>query len=51
VLATGAGFAGHGAPFRSAVERDSLVARYEVATRIDEASRDRSLVVLRRVRS
>jgi len=51
VLAAGAGFGGHGAPFRSVVERASPAARYEVATRIDQAPRDRSRVVPRRVRS
>jgi hypothetical protein len=50
VLTSGAGFAGSGAPFRAPAERDSLLARFEVATRIDEIAGDGSLVVLRRVR-
>jgi hypothetical protein len=50
-LASAGGFAGAGAPFRSSVERDSLLSRYEVATRIDTISGDASFIVLHRVRS
>jgi hypothetical protein len=51
VLEMAAAFAGRGSPFRSAAERDSLLARYAIATRIDESSGAGTLVVLRRVRS
>jgi hypothetical protein len=48
VLKTGIAFAGAGAPFRSPVERDSLIARYTEVARDDERSGDGALVVLRR---
>ncbi len=51
VLTTGQAFAGVGAPFRSTAERDSLLAHYAVANRVDEPSPERTLVILRRVRS
>ncbi|HVP14617.1 MAG TPA: hypothetical protein VMS88_03675 [Terriglobales bacterium] len=49
VLASGRGFAGFGAPFRSSAERDSLLARYQITDRIGDG--ENSLVILRRVRS
>lgn len=48
VLRSGAGFAGAGAPFRSSAERDTLLARYELATVIDEVAGEAALVVLHR---
>jgi MYXO-CTERM domain-containing protein len=50
-LASAAGFAGAGAPFRSMAERDSLLVRYEVAAHIDTISGDASFIVLHRIRS
>ena len=41
-------FAGAGAPFRNVAERDSLLARYAVATTVSENDGDAALVVLRR---
>ena len=41
-------FAGAGAPFRSAAERDALLAQYAVATVVGDAEGDAALVVLRR---
>ena len=41
-------FAGVGAPFRNAAERDALLARYAVATTVSDADGDAALVVLRR---
>ena len=41
-------FAGTGAPFRSATERDGVLARYQVATTVAEDSGPSALVVLRR---
>jgi hypothetical protein len=50
VLESGTGFAGRGAPFRSVAERDTLLARYQVATVIREPERDLEMLVLRRSR-
>jgi hypothetical protein len=50
VLSSEEAFAGRGAPFRSAAERDSVLARYEVATQIDETSGLASLLVFHRLR-
>jgi hypothetical protein len=49
-LKSGAAWAGAGAPFRNAAERDSLLARYEVVHATDEEAGDIALAVLRRVR-
>jgi hypothetical protein len=49
VLGGAGAFAGAGAPFRSAAERDALLAAYErMAVLDEEASGDNALVVLRR---
>ena len=48
VLLGGRAFAGVGAPFRNADERNALLQRYGVATVIDTTSGDQALVVLRR---
>jgi len=48
VLRGGQAFAGAGAPFRSAAERDAMLERYTIATVIDTTSGDQSLIVLRR---
>jgi cellulose synthase/poly-beta-1,6-N-acetylglucosamine synthase-like glycosyltransferase len=51
VLAGGAAVAGTGAPFRSAAERDTLLARYARTTTIDEqAAGENALVILQRAR-
>jgi hypothetical protein len=50
VMRTGEAFAGRGAPFRSAAERDSLFARYRLVAQAEESLGDRSLVILRRFR-
>jgi len=50
MVRTGAAFAGKGAPFRSAAERDSLLARYHLVAQAEETLRDQSLVILRRFR-
>ncbi len=50
VLKTGEAWAGAGAPFRSDVERDSLLAHYRTMTGTDEEAGDLSMVVLRRIR-
>ena len=50
VLRTGAAFAGAGAPFRSLVERDSLMARYELVAQGEERAGDATLLVLKRLR-
>jgi hypothetical protein len=50
VLRSGTAFAGAGAPFRNAAERDSTLARYALETSADDASGDNALAVLRRVR-
>ena len=49
-LGSGEAWAGAGAPFRSSLERDSLLARYAVVSGTDEEAGDLSLAVLRRVR-
>ena len=49
-LKSGEAWAGAGAPFRSPVERDSLLARYTTVSGTDEAAGDLALAVLRRVR-
>ena len=50
-LAGQAAFAGTGAPFRSAPERDTLFSRYAQATIVDEqAGRENALVILKRIR-
>ena len=43
-------FAGRGAPFRSAAERDSLLGRYEIATEIGPQDGEGTLVLLGRAR-
>jgi hypothetical protein len=48
MIASGDAFAGRGAPFRNAAERDSLLARYTLATVIDEPSGPMALAVYRR---
>jgi hypothetical protein len=50
VMRTGEAFAGAGAPFRSGAERDSTLARYELAARNEENVRDATLMILHRVR-
>jgi hypothetical protein len=50
VLRQGTAFAGAGAPFRSAAERDSLFARYQLAAAVDPQSGDLALDVYRRLR-
>jgi hypothetical protein len=50
VMRTGEAFAGAGAPFRSEAERDSTLARYELAARNEENVRDATLMILHRVR-
>jgi hypothetical protein len=49
-LESGEAWAGAGAPFRSSLERDSLLARYSVVSGTDREAGDLSLAVLRRVR-
>ena len=49
-LKSGEVLAGAGVPFRSAAERDSLLARYEAVSGNDETAGDLSLAVLRRMR-
>jgi arabinofuranosyltransferase len=49
-MRTGAAFAGAGAPFRGAAERDSTLAAYEVEARTEEQIQDQTLMILRRVR-
>ena len=49
-LRSGEAWAGAGAPFRSAEERDSVLARYQTVSGTDEEAGDLSLAVLRRVR-
>jgi hypothetical protein len=48
VLRGGQAFAGAGAPFRGAAERDALLQRYTVSTVVDTMSGDQALIVLRR---
>jgi hypothetical protein len=48
VLSSGTGFAGRGTPFRSPAERDSLLAHYELAARMDDDPGPRTLLVLQR---
>ena len=50
VLRSGTAFAGAGAPFRDAAERDSTISRYVLVTIADEVSGDNALAVLRRIR-
>ena len=50
VMRTGQAFAGAGAPFRSAAERDSTLAPYDVAARGEEQVRDETLLILHRAR-
>jgi hypothetical protein len=50
VLETGEAWAGVGAPFRDAAERDSLLAHYQAASYGDRGAGDQAMVVLRRVR-
>jgi len=50
VLKTGEAWAGTGSPFRSDLERDSLLARYRTVTGTDDEAGELSLVVLRRFR-
>ncbi len=50
VLAKGTAFAGTGAPFRDTAERDSLLARYQVADPGNDASGGNALTILRRAR-
>lgn len=50
MLRTGEAFAGTGAPFRTAAERDSLFARFRAVAGADAAAAAGALVVLRRVR-
>ena len=49
VLRTGDAYAGVGAPFRSASERDALLAGYREASRSGEESDPQALIILRRV--
>jgi hypothetical protein len=49
-LRSGQAWAGAGAPFRSAEERDSLLARYPMVSGTDEEAGDLSLAVLKRAR-
>lgn len=49
-LKSGMAWAGAGAPFRSAAERDSTLARYQIVSGTDEEAGDISMAVLRRVR-
>jgi hypothetical protein len=49
LIRTGAGFAGAGAPFRNAAERDSVFARYPIVAN-EPTLGDQSLVILRRTR-
>jgi hypothetical protein len=48
MLARGAAFAGRGSPMRDPAERDSLLARYPIATTVEPGSGDQALVVMRR---
>jgi hypothetical protein len=48
VLAGGHAFAGHGDPFRTFAERDSLLARYQALPGQEAASGEQDLVILRR---
>lgn len=48
VLQSGEAFAGAGAPFRSATERDGMLARYGMATVQNDAAGEAALAVLRR---
>lgn len=50
VMRTGTAFAGAGAPFRSASERDSTFAAYQLEARTEEQIGDQTLMILHRVR-
>jgi hypothetical protein len=49
-MRTGEAFAGAGAPFRSASERDSTLAAYQIQARTEEQIGDQTLMILRRLR-
>jgi hypothetical protein len=49
-IQSGEAWAGAGAPFRGAAERDSLMAGYQVVSGTDEDAGDLSLAILKRVR-
>jgi hypothetical protein len=49
-LQSGEVWAGTGAPFRSAAERDSVLSRYQTVSGTDEEAGDLSMAVLRRTR-
>jgi hypothetical protein len=50
MMRTGEAFAGAGAPFRSAQERDSTLGRFQVVAQNEDSLRDETLMILRRVR-
>jgi len=50
LMRTGEAFAGAGAPFRSAAERDSTLARFQPMAQSDPQLSDQTLMILRRIR-